>query len=60
MPKNEGGWIQKKVKESCSTNLEPQDTTPTYKELGIDKKDASEWQKMADNEGIGVYPSCLI
>ncbi len=55
MPKNKGVKNQLKGrKPSGSTKTEPpeKDQPSTYKELGIDKKDASEWQRMADNEGI--------
>ena len=35
MEKSQGGW--EKQEESCSSTMQPQDSTPTYSELGIDK-----------------------
>ena len=50
MEKSQGGW--EKQEESCSSTMQPQDSTPTYSELGIDKTAASREQlvKRAFNE----------
>jgi phage N-6-adenine-methyltransferase len=47
MEKNKGGWNQRN-KESCGDITEPQDDTPTLAEMGISKKQSSQWQKLAD------------
>ena len=46
MPKNEGGRPEKPPTEIEGVSDDP----ATYKDLGINYKDASVWQFMADNE----------
>jgi hypothetical protein len=48
MPKHEGGRPTK----TCTKT--EQVSVPSYTELGIKRKDASEWQLMAENEKLIV------
>lgn len=52
MPKNVGGWEQKKHKESCPTKTVGQDDSPppTYSEINITYKNAARWKKAAEHE----------
>ena len=50
MPKNEGAKGMGRPSLGSTKTEPPKKQPPTYTELGINKKDASNWQRMAENK----------
>jgi hypothetical protein len=49
MPKNEGIKLSGRDSFGGTKIVPPKEQPPTYSDLNINKKDASKWQRMANN-----------